>query len=61
MPEMTLADALRLAINALRDVSESRKMPSGLELEAAPSVLHADAAAMLESSLATLRGHDNKN
>ncbi|MBN3789507.1 hypothetical protein [Burkholderia sp. Ac-20353] len=30
---VTLADALRLAINAVRDVAESRKIPSGVDLE----------------------------
>lgn len=33
MPSLTVADALRLAINTLRDVAESHKMPSGVELD----------------------------
>ncbi|KVL70300.1 hypothetical protein [Burkholderia ubonensis] len=49
MPNLTVADALHLAINALRDVAESRKMPSGVELDGATAELHADAAAVLEA------------
>lgn len=33
MPDLALADALRLAINVLRDSAESRKMPSGVVLD----------------------------
>ena len=58
MPSLTPADALRLAINALRDVAESRKMPSGEALDAATADLHADAADALSESLAALREHE---
>ena len=44
MPAPTTADALRLAINALRDVAESRKMPSGIPIDGAAAELHAEAA-----------------
>ncbi|MDF0506629.1 hypothetical protein POK33_38405 [Burkholderia cenocepacia] len=49
MYNLTVADALRLAINTLRDVAESRKMPSGVVLDGATAKLHADAAAVLEA------------
>ncbi|KWK68842.1 hypothetical protein [Burkholderia ubonensis] len=49
MPNLTVADALHLAINALREVAESRKMPSGVKLDGATAELHADAAAVLEA------------
>ncbi|KVC79505.1 hypothetical protein BGV71_12290 [Burkholderia ubonensis] len=49
MPNLTVADALHLAINALRDVAESRKMPSGVVLDGATAELHADAAVVLEA------------
>jgi hypothetical protein len=58
MPDLTTADALRLAINALKDISESRKMPSGLVIDQSAADLHADAAEVLEVSLAGLHGHD---
>ncbi len=58
MPDLTTADALRLAINALRDVAESRRMPSGLAVDDAAAALHADAADVLEVSLADLQGHE---
>ncbi len=58
MPDMTPADALRLAINLLRDAAESRRMPSGIALDAAAATLHADAAETLEASLASLRDHE---
>jgi hypothetical protein len=57
-PEMTPADALRLAINALRDVAESRRMPSGIALDADTAALHAQAAQTLEQSLDGLRDHE---
>ena len=41
MPDLTLADALRLAINALRHSAESRKMPSGVGGDDAEAELHA--------------------
>ena len=58
MPDMTPADALRLAINVLRDAAESRKMPSGAGLDDATAELHADAAETLETSLSALRAHE---
>lgn len=58
MPNLTTADALRLAINVLNDVAESRKMPSGVELDLATSELHADAAETLATSLDALRDHE---
>ncbi|WP_185634038.1 hypothetical protein [Burkholderia stagnalis] len=58
MPELTLADALRLAINALRDVAESRKMPSGVDLDDVTAELHVTAADVLDDSLEQLRGHE---
>lgn len=58
MPNLTPADALRLAINFLRDASESRKMPSGVALDESTAELHADAAETLETSLAALRDHE---
>ncbi|MDF0506614.1 hypothetical protein POK33_38330 [Burkholderia cenocepacia] len=58
MYNLTVADALRLAINTLRDVAESRKMPSGVELDAATAQLHADAATVLDESLQQLRAHE---
>ena len=54
MPDILPTDALRLAINVLRDVAESRKMPSGVELDQASADLHSDAAETLETSLAGL-------
>ena len=58
MADLTVADALRLAINTLRDVAESRKMPSGVELDDATANLHADAADVLDESLEHLSGHE---
>lgn len=58
MHNLTVADALRLAINTLRDVAESRKMPSGVELDAATAELHGDAADGLHEPLEHLRGHE---
>ncbi|SPK77197.1 conserved protein of unknown function (plasmid) [Cupriavidus taiwanensis] len=58
MSNVTIADALRLAINVLRDAAESRKMPSGVELDEATAELHTDAAETLEVSLAKLRDHE---
>lgn len=52
---MTTADALRLAINALRDCAESNRMPSGVVLDSQAALLHAEAACELEEALATLR------
>ncbi|MCY0852532.1 hypothetical protein [Cupriavidus sp. D39] len=58
MTSLTTADALRLAINVLRDAAESRKLPSGAELNEATAGLHADAADTLEASLVDLEGHE---
>ncbi|MDN7805700.1 hypothetical protein [Burkholderia gladioli] len=58
MPDLTVADALRLAINALRDVAESHKMPSGIELDDATSELHGSAADMLGELLEQLPGRE---
>lgn len=58
MPDMTTANALRLAINVLRDAAESRKMPSGLALDQAMAELHIAAADELETSLADMRDHE---
>ncbi|WP_167760369.1 hypothetical protein [Paraburkholderia pallida] len=58
MPDLTVADVLRLAINALRDVAESRRMPSGVELDDVTAELHAAAADVLDESLDQLRGHE---
>ena len=58
MPDMTPADALRLAITVLRDAAESREMPSGAGLDEATAELHADAAETLETSLSALRAHE---
>ncbi|WP_175712420.1 hypothetical protein [Burkholderia ambifaria] len=58
MPAFILADALRLAINVLRDSAESREMPSGVDLDNATAELHAIAADVLDDSLEQLRGHE---
>lgn len=58
MSDVTLADALRLAINVLRDSAESRRMPSGIELDDALAALHADAADVLDGSLEQLKDHE---
>lgn len=46
-----LADALRAAINVLRDSAESRRMPSGEPLTAEAVTLHTAAADRIEDSL----------
>lgn len=58
MLDLTLADALRLAINVLRDAAESRKMPSGEVLDDITAELHTSAADVLNQSLVQLRGHE---
>lgn len=58
MPDLILADALRLAISVLRDYAQSRKMPSGVDLNDAAAELHASAADVLNKSLEQLRGHE---
>lgn len=57
MPELTVADALRLAINLLRDAAESEKMPSGVPLDDAAISLHSDAAETLQNSLNSIIAH----
>ena len=47
----TLADALRAAVNVLRDSAESRRMPSGESLPPAAVAIHAEAADRLEEEL----------
>ena len=55
---MTPADALRLAINVLRDTAESRRMPSGIAIDQPTADLHADAAETLQTSLDGLVDHE---
>ena len=47
----TLADALRAAVNVLRDSAESGRMPSGEVLPSAALAVHAEAADRLEAEL----------
>ena len=58
MPDLTTTDALRLAINVLRDSVESKKMPSGIVIDKATVDLHATAADVLAGSLDQLRDHE---
>jgi hypothetical protein len=58
MSGLTIALALRAAINVLRDSAKSRKMPSGEALDEASVQLHLDAADTLEESLSDLRDHE---
>lgn len=51
MPVTTVAAALRLAINVLRDSAESRRMPSGVMLDERPVELHIEAAETFEDFL----------
>jgi hypothetical protein len=55
---LTVALALRAAINVLRDSAESRRMPCGEPLDDATVELHLDAAETLEESLSDLRDHE---
>jgi len=55
MADLITTDALRLAINVLRDVGESHKMPSGIELDDATAALHLDAAEALAVTLKDLQ------
>lgn len=57
MDPLTIADALRLAINDLRDVAESHRMPSASELDEATSGMHANAEETLATLLDDLREH----
>lgn len=56
MSEMTIADAMRLAVNVLRDSSESRKMPSGEPLGDEATAVHAAAADELSALLSPRPG-----
>jgi hypothetical protein len=58
MPALTTSLALGAAINVLRDSTESRRMPSGEQLDDASVKLHLDAADTLEASLSDLRDHE---
>lgn len=42
----------------MRDTAESRKMPSGVAVDERTADLHADAADVLEASLADLQAHE---
>lgn len=53
-PNLTIADALSLAINVLRDSAESRRMPSGVALNDASASLHLDASETLEQCIADM-------
>ncbi|GJH13291.1 hypothetical protein CBA19CS11_30655 [Caballeronia novacaledonica] len=54
MNAISLADALRIAINLLREAAESRVRPSGVEMDLGLAQLHADAAEILAISLVDL-------
>lgn len=54
MPDILISDALRLAINILRDAAESARMPSGIALDQPTADLHAEAADTLETALADM-------
>lgn len=56
MSEITIADAMRLAINLLRDSAESRKMPSGEPLGDDGTAVHAAAADELSALLSRRPG-----
>ncbi|MCX4149934.1 hypothetical protein PQR37_19205 [Paraburkholderia nemoris] len=58
MSTLTVALALRAAINVLRDSAESRKMPNGDPLNEVVVQLHFDAAETLEESLSDLLDHE---
>jgi hypothetical protein len=49
---------MRCAWRSTRDVAESRRMPSGIALDADTAALHAQAAQTLEQSLDGLRDHE---
>ena len=48
---ITMDEALRAAVNVLRDSAESGRMPSVGPLDAAATAVHIDSAALLESML----------
>lgn len=54
MPVLTVSDALQLAINVLRDVAESRRMPSCSAVDQVMVGIHTDAADEQAKSLASL-------
>lgn len=60
MRGLTIADALRLAINVLRDAAESRRVPSGIGLDESTVQLHFDAAETLEQSFSDLMSHEEE-
>lgn len=60
MPEILLSDAISLAINVLRDVAESQKMPSGISVDLATADLHADASDTLEAFLSEFLENSRK-
>jgi hypothetical protein len=53
---MNLDAALTTAINVLRDVAESRRMPSGVAIGAEVAALHENAATRLELLRTNLKG-----
>ncbi|WP_175442904.1 hypothetical protein [Hydrogenophaga sp. PML113] len=55
---MTTADALRHAINVLRDSAESGRMPNGTELDANAIAQLVEAAETLDAALDALRGYE---
>lgn len=57
MAQLTLVEALRLAINVLRDSAESRSTPSGFEMDAGLAELHGQAADLLDDTLQDLLNH----
>jgi len=58
MIEVTLDDALRLAVNLLRDSAESRKMPSGAQLDQAAASLHSASAGELGNLMSSVQGKE---
>lgn len=60
LPEMTNANALRLAINVLRDSAEPRRMPSGPELDDAAAGLNARSADVPDEPLEPRRDHEHE-
>lgn len=52
---MVTEDMLTLTINALRDVAESRRMPSGLKVTEEVARLHEEAAVEMENYRKALR------
>lgn len=49
--DLALTDALRAAVNVLRDSAEARRMPSGEALPEPAAAAHAHAADLLEEVL----------